>query len=81
MSTDTFEERVKSVLFNEISPALQRDGGGVELVDIDEEEKIVKVRFLGACRGCPHSQMTFASLVERTLKERIPEMRKVIPAI
>jgi Fe-S cluster biogenesis protein NfuA len=81
MSTETFEERVKTILMEEISPRLQQDGGGVELVDIDENAKTVKVRFLGACRGCPMSQLTFASLVERTLKERIPEMEKVIPAI
>ena len=81
MSTESFEERVKHVLDNEITPRLQQDGGGVELVDIDNDEKTIKVRFLGACRGCPMSQITFASLVEKTLRERIPETKKVIPAI
>lgn len=81
MSAETFEERVKTVLSEEISPRLKQDGGGVELVEVDEEGRTVKVRFLGACRGCPMSQMTFAALVERTLKERIPEMEKVIAAL
>ncbi|MFW9914063.1 MAG: NifU family protein [Candidatus Thorarchaeota archaeon] len=80
MSTVSFEEKVKSILYEEISPALQRDGGGVELVDIDETEKTVTVRFLGACRGCPMSQITFAGAVQRTLKQRIPEINRVIPA-
>ena len=81
MSSETFEDKIKTVLINEISPRLQQDGGGVELVDINSEEKTVKVRFLGACRGCPMSQITFASLVEKPLRERVPETKKVIPAI
>jgi Fe-S cluster biogenesis protein NfuA len=80
MSTVSFEEKVKSVLYEEISPRLQQDGGGVELVEINEAEKTVTVRFLGACRGCPMSQMTFAGAVQRTLKQRIPEINQVIPA-
>ena len=59
----------------EIRPGLQADGGDVELVDI--VDGVVKVRLKGACAGCPMSQMTLAFGIERVLKERIPEIKKV----
>ena len=67
-------EKVEAAL-NEIRPGLQADGGDVELVDI--EDGVVKVRLKGACAGCPMSQMTLAFGIERVLKERIPEEKKV----
>ena len=67
-------EKVEEAL-NEIRPGLQADGGDVELVDI--VDGVVKVRLKGACAGCPMSQMTLAFGIERVLKERIPEIKKV----
>ena len=68
------KERVQEVL-DRIRPALQADGGDVELVDI--EGGVVKVRLVGACAGCPMSQMTLTNGVERVLKEEIPEVERV----
>lgn len=68
-------EKVEAVL-DEIRPALQADGGDVELVDVTKEG-IVKVRLVGACAGCPMSTMTLAFGIERTLKERVPEIKRV----
>jgi Fe-S cluster biogenesis protein NfuA len=59
-----------------IRPALQRDGGDVELVDV-EENGVVKVRLTGACHGCPMSQMTLKAGVERILKQQVPEVKSV----
>ncbi|MBE0475843.1 MAG: NifU family protein [Coriobacteriia bacterium] len=70
------KERVREVL-DTIRPALQADGGDVELVDV--EDGVVKVRLVGACAGCPMSQLTLANGVERVLKERIPEVQRVEP--
>ena len=50
---------------DEIRPFLQKDGGDVEFVDY--EDGILKVRLMGACRGCPYSQMTLANGIKRTL--------------
>lgn len=58
-----------------IRPALQADGGDIELVDV--VDGIVKVRLRGACGGCPMSQMTLKMGVERVLKERVPEVKSV----
>jgi Fe-S cluster biogenesis protein NfuA len=63
-----------------IRPALQADGGDVQLVDVSEDG-VVSVELQGACKGCPMSQLTLANSVERVLKERIPEVTKVVPAI
>ncbi|MDO8964832.1 MAG: NifU family protein [Coriobacteriia bacterium] len=63
------------VVLDKIRPALQADGGDVELVDV--EEGVVKVRLTGACRGCPMSQLTLSNGVERVLKEHLPEVERV----
>jgi Fe-S cluster biogenesis protein NfuA len=67
-------EKVEEAL-KEIRPSLQRDGGDVELVDV--EDGVVKVRLTGACGGCPMSQMTLKMGIERHLKDRIPEIQSV----
>jgi Fe-S cluster biogenesis protein NfuA len=69
-------ERIEEVINSEIRPALQADGGDIELVDVDGG--VVKVRFLGACQGCPMAAMTLQMGVERKLKERIPEVERVV---
>lgn len=69
------EKKVKEVL-DEVRPQLQADGGDAELVEVTDEG-IVKVRLVGACAGCPMSTMTLAIGIEKTLKDRIPEVKKV----
>lgn len=71
------KERVQEVL-DQIRPALQADGGDVELVEVTEDG-VVKVALQGACRGCPMSQLTLANGVERVLKEQIAEVVRVEP--
>jgi Fe-S cluster biogenesis protein NfuA len=68
-------ERVETAL-EMVRPALQADGGDIELVDVDEDG-LVTVRLLGACGGCPMSQMTLQQGVERMLKEQVPEVSRV----
>ena len=63
-----------------IRPALQADGGDVRLVDVTEDG-VVEVELQGACKGCPMSQLTLANSVERVLKDRIPDVSRVVPAI
>jgi len=69
-------DRVEEAL-DGIRPALQADGGDVELVDIDEENGIVTVQLQGACSGCPSAQITLAMGVERAIKEKVPEIKEV----
>ena len=67
-------EQVEAVL-DKIRPALQADGGNIELVDV--VGGVVKVRLLGACQGCMGAQMTLKQGVEKALKEQIPEVESV----
>jgi Fe-S cluster biogenesis protein NfuA len=70
------KEKIEKAL-NDIRPALQADGGDVELVEV--ENNIVKVRLKGACAGCPMSQMTIKQGIERYLKKAVPEIAGVEP--
>ena len=69
------KEKVEKVL-ETVRPALQADGGDVELVDVTADG-VVKVRLRGACGSCPMSQMTLKMGIERQLKQAIPEVTSV----
>lgn len=68
-------EKVESAL-NQIRPALQADGGDVQLIDVSQD--VVTLRLTGACGGCPMAAMTLRRGIEQVLKERVPEVREVI---
>jgi Fe-S cluster biogenesis protein NfuA len=68
-------DRVAKVL-NLIRPAVQSDGGDLELVEVTPEG-VVRIRLHGACVGCPSSTMTLQVGIERNLKAHIPEIRAV----
>ena len=68
------KDRVAEVL-EDIRPALQADGGDIELVDVKDGVAMVKLK--GACVGCPMSTMTVKWGVENFLKKKIPEIVKV----
>ena len=69
------KEKVEKAL-DEIRPALQADGGGVQLVDVTEDG-VVKVKLTGACGHCPMSTQTLKMGIEARLKEKIPEIKSV----
>ncbi len=69
------QEKVQTAL-NKIRPALQADGGDIELVGV--KDGIVSVKLQGHCAGCPMSTMTIKNGVERLLKQQIPEVKEVI---
>ncbi|NJD90024.1 MAG: NifU family protein [Geobacter sp.] len=68
-------EEVKKVL-ETVRPALQADGGDVELVEVTEDG-IVRVKLTGACGHCPMSTMTLKMGIERALKEKVPGVKEV----
>ncbi len=69
------KEKVQEVI-EKIRPLLQRDGGDVELVDVNNDG-VVKVRLTGACVGCAMSQITLKQGIEKVLLNEIPEVKKV----
>lgn len=71
----TLIERVAE-LINLMRPAVQSDGGDLELVEVTDEG-VVRIRFHGACVGCPSATMTLRNGIERNLKLRLPEVLAV----
>ena len=69
-------EKIEEVL-ETVRPAIQQDGGDVELIDYDEAEGVVMVRLMGACESCPISMLTLREGIERRLKDRVPGVTKV----
>lgn len=71
------EEKVKKVLANDIKQYFKSHGGDVKLLSVSPDGT-VKLRLTGACGGCPMAQMTLKGFVEKALKAKIPEVKKVI---
>ncbi len=71
----TIKERVQEAL-DQIRPAIQMDGGDVELVDVTEDN-VVQLRLMGACHGCPMSMLTLQAGIERIVKAHVPEIAGV----
>ena len=76
MENKTLKEKVTKSL-ESIRPALQFDGGDVELVAVDEEEKSVTVRLQGACACCMGAQSTLEYGVKRAIQQQAPEVKEV----
>ena len=63
---------------NAIRPALQNDGGDIEYVSYDENTKNVHARLVGACAGCPMSQLTLTNGVQRYMRETLDKELTII---
>jgi Fe-S cluster biogenesis protein NfuA len=74
-SASPLRDRVAKVI-NLIRPAVQSDGGDVELVEVTDVG-MVRIRLHGACVGCPSSHVTLQVGIERNLKAHVPEIRGV----
>lgn len=69
-------EQVREVI-ELIRPSVQDDGGDVELVAV-ANDGVVQIRFLGACIGCPSSTMTLQMGIERSIRDKVPQVTRVI---
>jgi len=75
-NNQSLKEKVTAVLEG-VRPALQADGGDVELVDVTDDG-VVQVKLQGACGCCPMAQMTLKMGIERHLKAKVPEVKEVV---
>ena len=64
------------IAIDRVRPALQADGGDVELVGV--KDGVVSVRLTGACGGCPMASMTLRDGIERVIREEVPEVKEVV---
>lgn len=76
-------ENAQSTMYDEVAdvldklrPFLQRDGGDVELIDV--EDGIVKLKLMGACGSCPSSTITLKAGIERALIEEVEGIEEVV---
>jgi Fe-S cluster biogenesis protein NfuA len=76
MDKKTIADKVNQAL-DKIRPYLYADGGDVSLVSISDD-LVVKVKFSGACDGCPYSEMTLKAGVEEAIRKELPEIKDVI---
>ena len=72
----SLKEQVQ-VVIDKIRPAVQADGGDIELVDVVAD--VVKIRFHGACHGCPSSTMTLQHGIQRAIRDNVPGIQSVVP--
>ena len=70
-SETTIEEALDTM-----RPFLKKDGGDVELVSY--EDKVVKLKLLGACRTCSISHLTMKAGLEESIKKMLPEVQDVV---
>lgn len=64
-----------SDVIDKLRPFLLRDGGDVDLIDV--EEGVVKVRLMGACGSCPSSTITLKAGIERALTQEVPGVKEL----
>ena len=72
-------ESVEKVLDERIRPRLAADGGGIDLVEVRDDNTVV-VKLTGACGCCPFSLMTLKAGVEAELKKAFPELKEIVTA-
>lgn len=71
------KDAIEKVLTDRVRPRLEADGGGVDLLNVTEDNTVV-VKLTGACGSCPFSLMTLKSGVEAELKKEFPEIKDVV---
>ncbi len=69
--------RVQDAL-DKVRPALKADGGDDRIVACDERTCTVSNQMLGACKGCPLSQLDFAYAIESLIRRDVPEVREIV---
>jgi Fe-S cluster biogenesis protein NfuA len=74
----------KSIVIDKVNLALEKirpyliaDGGDVSLVNVSDD-LVVRVKFSGACDGCPYSFMTLKAGVEEAIMKELPEVKEVV---
>ncbi|MEE1158157.1 MAG: NifU family protein [Atopobiaceae bacterium] len=78
---EKIDRELLEATLNVIRQSLQADGGDVVLVDVDDETGTVTLEMQGACAGCPLSSFDMSEGIERILREHVPGVKRVAPAV
>lgn len=71
------EQKINYILYSEINPQLASHGGNVQLVELLDDESVAVLKFGGGCQGCGMVDVTLKQGIEKTLLEKVPQLRKV----
>jgi Fe-S cluster biogenesis protein NfuA len=74
--TRDMRSRIEKAL-DKVRPAMRADGGDARVVECDEQSGKVSIEMLGACGGCPLSQLDFAYAIESLIRREVPEVRDI----
>ncbi|HNO71419.1 MAG TPA: NifU family protein [Bacteroidia bacterium] len=75
MNNPTMISKIENAL-EQVRPFLKADGGDISLVEVTDDF-VVKVKLLGACKGCSISHITMKAGIEEAIKNAVPEIKKV----
>ena len=75
--TVNMRSRIEKTL-DKVRPALKADGGDARVVECDEINGRVSIEMLGACGGCPLSQLDFVYAIETLIRREVPEVRDIV---
>jgi len=78
-TASTVKERVAHVLATEFAPALHMNGTDLEVVDVCDG--VARIRFQGACAGCPSTVMALVMGIEQELRRHVPEVDYIEPVV
>ena len=78
---EKIDRELLEATLNVIRQSLQADGGDVVLVDVEDETGTVTLEMQGACAGCPLSSFDMNEGIERILREHVPGVKRVAPAV
>jgi Fe-S cluster biogenesis protein NfuA len=77
VETRDMRGRIEQAL-DKVRPALKADGGDARVVECDETSGKVSIEMLGACGGCPLSQLDFVYAIESLIRREVPEVRDIV---
>jgi Fe-S cluster biogenesis protein NfuA len=75
--TTDMRSRIERAL-DKVRPAMRADGGDARVVECDEASGKVSIQMLGACGGCPLSQLDFVYAIEGLIRREVPEVRDIV---
>merc|ERR1719401_639194 len=76
---DSLEAQIVQLLEERVRPFVQQDGGDVEFHRFDHDGGVVHLRMIGACAGCPKSNVTLQHGIKNLMEHYIPEVKEVVP--
>ena len=71
------QRRIEEAL-DKVRPAMRADGGDARIVAFDEQSGSVSIQMIGACKGCPLSQLDFVYAIESLIKREVPAVREIL---